>query len=236
MEDVLKEIGLSRNESRIYLALVKMGSSTATQIIKKTNLHRANVYDTLEKLHEKGLVSSISKINIKHYQAASPNKILSIIKEKEQRIQEILPKLEKEYESSKSKEEIQVFKGKKGLKTVLEDILNENKTWFVFGGAGKLSRVLEYYIPQWNKRREKQRLNIKIIYDEKLRDKKQELKCIEKRYVKSKHTFPAGVGIYANKVVQFIFGNEPLIIVIMSETARKGFMEYFNLLWKTAKK
>jgi len=234
-EDTLTGLGLSRNEARTYLALVRLGMSTASAVIESTGLHRANVYDTLEKLHKKGLISSIIKVNVKQYQAAPPNKLLDILKEKEQNIQQILPRLEADFKASKSKEEIQVFKGKNGLKTVLEDILKEDKTWYVFGGAGRLSEYLKFHIMHWNRQREKQKMDIKIIYDNSLRGRKEELRFMEKRYVKSRFNFPAGVGIYGDKVVQIIFGDEPLIILIRSEKAAKGFMEYFQLLWNASK-
>lgn len=236
IEKAIEEAGLSMNEAKVYLALITLGSTTATDIIKQTGIHRANVYDTLGKLLEKGLVSSITKINIKHYQAASPERLLEIVNERAQKINKIIPELKEKFDSQKSKEEIRVFKGKKGLITITEDVLKENKTWFVFGAAGKLSEILDFYMDNWNKRRAKQKLHIKIIYDESARGKKEGLKFIEKKYLKSEFNFPTAIGIYGNKVVEFIFGEEPLITLIESEKASKGFLEFFNFLWKIAKR
>ncbi|MFH1211984.1 MAG: helix-turn-helix domain-containing protein, partial [Candidatus Woesearchaeota archaeon] len=65
---VLREIGLSKNECRVYLSLIKLGSGTVQEISKKSNVHRANVYDVLNKLMEKGLVSYIIKKGKRLYQ------------------------------------------------------------------------------------------------------------------------------------------------------------------------
>ena len=58
---ILEEVGLTPNESKVYLSLIELGSSSATQIIQKTGLHRAVVYDLLERLIEKGLVGHAIK-------------------------------------------------------------------------------------------------------------------------------------------------------------------------------
>ena len=38
---VLEKIGLTRNQSEVYLALLKLGSTTAQQIIKESGMHRS---------------------------------------------------------------------------------------------------------------------------------------------------------------------------------------------------
>ncbi len=65
---------------------------------------------------------------------------------------------------------------------------------------------------------------------------KEGYKFMEIKYLKSQFNFPTAIKIYRNNVIQIIFGSEILITLIKSEKAAKGFMEYFNLLWKTAPK
>ena len=54
---ILKEIGFSDREIRVYIALLEIGKSTAGPISIKANLSQTKVYETLGKLIEKGLVS-----------------------------------------------------------------------------------------------------------------------------------------------------------------------------------
>ena len=60
-KSVLTEIGLTEREAEVYLSLVELGSSSATEIIRKTGFHRAVVYDLLERLIGKGLVGFATK-------------------------------------------------------------------------------------------------------------------------------------------------------------------------------
>ena len=99
MEKNLMRLGLTENEAKVYLALLEIGSTSAGEIIKKTKLHRNIVYDNLEKLIEKGLVSFVLIKNIKHFEVNSSHELWDFIDkqkeevlEKEVLIKKILPK------------------------------------------------------------------------------------------------------------------------------------------------
>jgi len=58
-EEMLRDLGLSLNESKIYEALLSIGESSVQQISLKSHVHRRNVYDSLNKLMDKGLASEV---------------------------------------------------------------------------------------------------------------------------------------------------------------------------------
>mgnify|MGYP003981854791 FL=1 len=49
-EEILNDLGLTKNESKVYISLLKIGSSTVTNIANESNIHRVNVYDSIKKL------------------------------------------------------------------------------------------------------------------------------------------------------------------------------------------
>ncbi|MDO8628390.1 MAG: helix-turn-helix domain-containing protein, partial [Nanoarchaeota archaeon] len=85
---ILRELGLSDNEIKIYLHLLKAGVVTAYDISQKTGIYRVHVYDKLEKLMDKGFVTSLYQGPKKFFQAASPEKIQHYIDEKKKRLEE----------------------------------------------------------------------------------------------------------------------------------------------------
>src|SRR3972149_7627374 len=96
----LQELGLTKNEDTIYTKLLRLGPSTAGEITEGTGIHRRNVYDSLERLIQKGLVGFFSKKGRKYFQASDPRRFLDIIKEeneiqasKENLVNQILPQL-----------------------------------------------------------------------------------------------------------------------------------------------
>jgi septum site-determining protein MinD len=76
---ILEEVGLTPNESKVYLSLIELGSSSATQIIQKAGLHRAVVYDLLERLIEKGLVGYVIKGRKKFFEATNPERLKEVM-------------------------------------------------------------------------------------------------------------------------------------------------------------
>lgn len=54
--ETLQQLGLAKNEARIYQTLLQRGEMAVGEIANKSGVHRRNVYDSLNRLVEKGLV------------------------------------------------------------------------------------------------------------------------------------------------------------------------------------
>src|SRR3972149_2344557 len=91
----LREAGLTEGEIKVYLALLELGASTAGPIIEKSKVSRSIIYQLLDKLMEKGLVSYIVKEKTKHFQAAEPNRLFDYIEERAVKLQESKKSVEK---------------------------------------------------------------------------------------------------------------------------------------------
>lgn len=53
IQNILEKIGLTKNESAIYLGLLELGPSYIAKISEKTSIHRPLVYKTIPSLLEK---------------------------------------------------------------------------------------------------------------------------------------------------------------------------------------
>ena len=62
---ILEEIGLANSEIKVYRALLRTGSVRVGELMKEVTLHRSRVYDAINRLIEKGLVSYFIRNNIK---------------------------------------------------------------------------------------------------------------------------------------------------------------------------
>src|SRR3989344_849600 len=82
IESALKEFGLSENEIKVYLALIKTGESTVQNIAKNAELPRTTTYHLLESLEQKSLVGFVIKESKKYFQAAPPKKLIQTLEEK----------------------------------------------------------------------------------------------------------------------------------------------------------
>ena len=76
----LQEVGLTKTESVVYWALLQLGSSLAGKISRKSGVHRRSVYDAMDRLIEKGLVSETFVKGEKNYHAINPRRLLELLK------------------------------------------------------------------------------------------------------------------------------------------------------------
>ena len=123
IKENLREIGLSDSEASIYISLLKTGERSVAEISQDSGLHRTNIYDSIEKLKEKGFISFLLKENKKFYRASDPKLVINYLKEKEEKISKIIPELKRLQSAIKEKVVVEGFKGKQGMKTALKDII-----------------------------------------------------------------------------------------------------------------
>ena len=118
----LQKIGLNPNEIKIYLTLLRLGEAKAGEISKESQINRTTTYDSIERLIEKGLVSYSIEANRKIFKPVSPERLLDDLKEKQKIVEKSLPELNELFNKSKEKEESDIYKGKKGIRSILNDI------------------------------------------------------------------------------------------------------------------
>lgn len=240
-KDLLKAAGLSNNEIDVYLVLLKLGAVPVTKIAKEVELYRTNIYDTLKKLEERGLVSSMIEDKVAKYKAADPEQLLEYVKERVELIEQVMPELNRLKGMPKEKTEIQMFKGKAGIKTVIYDLISYGKDFFWMAGAGRLAEIIS---PEWTIQRIKEwdRKGVKeyVISTEKqivpLEKYPYTLKKHEYRLLEKTAPFPSGFTIYGNKVAISFWEPPYFVVLIENEKIAKTYKNYFNYIWKQAKK
>jgi sugar-specific transcriptional regulator TrmB len=236
--EVLKRLGFLDNEIKVYLALIDSGVSLAGNIAKKSNLHRRQVYDALNRLTHKGLVSYAIKSGKKLFKPTHPGRILEIVKERENEIQEILPELEKRFETTKQSIFAEIYEGAEGLKSVMEMILKERKEWLTIGSTGKAPSILPYYLEQFARKRLKLGIKRKVLIAD-TKEGREYYKVLKKqgliqiRFLPKEIQQPQTIWIFGSKVAIILVSLENLVVFLIDnkETAH-SYREYFNLLWK----
>ncbi|GBE19700.1 sugar-specific transcriptional regulator TrmB [archaeon BMS3Abin17] len=236
----LKDIGLTENEIKVYITLLKIGPSIVSQIAERSGLYRPYVYDTLERLQEKGLVSSTIKDNKKSFQAADPSQLIEIEKIKLGELNKILPILGGFLKSPKEETKAELYSGKKVIRVIQKDIL---KNLSEKGGESLVIGVderkymetdpiiLEQFFIQMKKNKFKERVLVREG-DNYLPAPKETTKY---KFLPKEFFDPTSTFIYGNTVAIIIFG-EPLYgLIIRSKILSQTYKKQFNLLWKVAK-
>jgi len=234
---VLEEIGLTGSEIKVYLALLELGSSTKGPIVKKSKVASSKIYELLDKLSEKGLVSTVTKSGVKYFESAPPNRVLDYVQEKEKKIKKqvievksLIPELELLRSMAGIGSETQVFKGMKGAETSFDDILKTLKKgdeYYVLG-ISKFTSHFERFVINFHKKRAKLGIKCKIIVNEVASDigaKLEKISHTEIKYVPKELFTPVVFIIYKDTTLISI-GLDEIFIQIRSKNLSLGMRAY----------
>ena len=243
LNTLLQQIGLTNAEINVYLALLELGSSTTGPIVEKSKASSSKIYEILEKLLQKGLVSFVIKNGMKHFEASDPQRLLDYLKEKEtalktqeQGLQQMLPELELKRTLSKYKSDATIYKGMKGLETAFQDIVKicqKGDTNYVFVVGYLDQRLNEFFKRQYSLRAQAG-IKTKTIFSESGRafyESRKNIPLFEGKVVGTT-TSPATVNIYGTKVnLRMGDSKDVICVVIDNKNLADSFLEQFNLLW-----
>jgi len=249
IQDVLGKIGLTNSESKVYMALLDLGESSVGEIIKKAEIASSKVYELLDKLMEKGLVSTFLKAHVKYFKPADPSRLKEYLTSKiyslkhyEKELDEILPSLHLKYTKHKEETEVEMFKGYKGVRTVFFDMirdLNKDDEFLVIGGGDSPSanENTKLFFEQIHKKRAEKGIIQRIIFSEARRKSYSLIRTF-------KHTIarflpygsPSTLNIYDDTTILLVMSPSPAAIRIKDKRITDSYRQYFERMWKIAKR
>lgn len=149
---ILREVGLALNEARIFAVLLESGESSVSSVAASSGIHRRNVYDSLNRLIEKGLVFEILQGRENLYQAVDPNKLAELVDERRVLLGGIMPQLRNMYTADPVPEQVAIYRGTEGWKQYMRDILRVREDFYCIGGKGAwMDARLRHFFPRFIK-------------------------------------------------------------------------------------
>ncbi|MFA6461168.1 MAG: helix-turn-helix domain-containing protein [Candidatus Woesearchaeota archaeon] len=243
----LMQIGLNKNESLVYSALLSLGKASATQIAQRTNLHRAVVYDNLDRLVDKSLATFITEGKKKVFQPNSPEMLAEMLEKQQEELNkkvEIAKEIKKEasqiFEEIVESQDARMLRGLKGIKLLYEDVLN-CKSYNSFGAPLASVKIMgETFWKNIDIKTQDRKIKINLIFNESLRRHgeaiKKEVKNIELRFLDHGFDPLTQTIVYGGKVAIIVWTEKPIVTLIHDQYAYDSYNSFFNLLWKIARK
>lgn len=247
---VLKSIGLTDSETKVYLALLEIGDTTRGELVNRSGIAGSKVYEVLEKLHSKGLISIYTVEGIKHFKAVSPKQVLQYIDDQKDEIakaedlaKRVLPELMARFASSEEEQEVGLLVGLKGLEIIFHEqieMMKKGEACYVIGGTrGSDEESVYAFFHKIHVLRQKKRILTKMLYNMDQRHlieahySNKEFPLTETRYIKLMS--PVAINIYRDRTVIIVFGKKITSIQIISQDVADSFLEYFRMLWATGR-
>ena len=246
MEEALIGMGLSKNEARIYLALLELGKGTVSEITRKANLNRTTGYDVLDGLVSKGLASVSGKEPKQEYIAESPDKLEVLLKQTASQAEKNLEEVKKAIPELKSmhnvmgRPKVRFYEGTSGLVEVYEDTLTSHEPIRAYATVDDMHRALPNYFPEYYKRRAGKGIAIKAIIP--ATEIGKERAALDKEEMREtalippyKYYFSPEINIYDDKVM-IASWREKLGIIIQSAEIADAMKKIHDLAWAEAKR
>jgi sugar-specific transcriptional regulator TrmB len=246
IEELLKKIGLSDKEIKVYLVTLRLGSQPASVIAKHSQINRATVYDIFAQLIKKGLASKIDKGAAIYFQILDPNNLINYLErdkneyirkiEKEKNeLAEILPAIKSLENPFSTKPKVQFYEGEKGVREAYETTLKSTEPIRAYANVEEMHLGLPNFFPEYYARRKNADIHIRAICpDNELSLERKTHDAEELREIKlvdrGKYSFSPEINIYDNKIL-IASWREKMAILIESQEIADLHKKMYDLLW-----
>lgn len=249
IETDLVKIGLHEKEALAYLSLLELGPASVVALSKKSGLKRTTLYEILESLGKRGLISETAFGRRTRFVAESPEKFFALKREELDTLRRLMPTLEALRNVAIEKPSLQFFHGRDGIEHVFSDMIRntnpvhdklltiETKASTVMAQMG-----IQFFIDLMaeKKNRGLESLTLDTLSQEKLDEFAKEypwgidhgitIRILEDQ----KDEFNVGMYLYQNKIA-LVAADQLIAIVIENQRLKKSFEFIFMNLWNSSK-
>lgn len=248
IKQLLAVLGIKDNESKAYLALLKLQTASPHAIAKEAEIERTTIYKIMEELAKKGLASKTIHGSRISYTAEHPNKFKEILENQSSVAGQLIPLLVALQGAKGTKPVIKFYDDLPGMRRVLMDSLNcREKFRRDFALVDNVTDILGTRFIH-NQIDERVRKDVRV---QSLRCKKEALPPSEKdwflkkenkdvlrevRYLNIKTNFEPFISIYDHIVTVISSRKESFALVIESPEFAEAMKILFDIAWASAKK
>jgi sugar-specific transcriptional regulator TrmB len=246
-EQILKSfesIGIPKMQTTIYLDLLKNKESTATEVSKRTKMHRANVYDTLTKLKERNLVFLSNKEGKQVFAALPTDLIISEEKEKLETLKIATDYINATYVSGQIPK-VYTVEGLNTVKSLLFGLLEKKSEVWIYGLAENeniINLLNDRLMHSFHIERIKKQIELKLLF---YKLPEGEIKTLSNLKFTEARLLPTNQQSKNSQITQIVCDGSVYItlwmdpihtIVIENDAIAKEYLDLYHILWEHSKK
>lgn len=241
-----RNLGLTPDQSSIYLALLDSGPQTAIALARLTGIKRTYIYHLCKELEKENLLRLTQKGRTTFFQAQPPDLLLTKAQEKKAQaetsliaLESLLPDLQAKYRLNDIKPTISYYEGIEGIKHVYLDTLKSPTPILALVETSSVDKDIYNWVTQvYAPERVKQKIPVQTIvesgnktatYVKKNTTELRETKTI----LSSKFPVEHEINIYGEKIalINHKAGSKLMAIIIDNKDIADTFRSWFKLTW-----
>jgi len=239
-----ESVGIPKMQTLVYLDLLKNKESSATQISKRTKMHRANVYDTLSKLKERNLVFLSTKEGKQVFAALSTDLILNEENDKLESLKSAMDYIKTIYVPGHTPK-VYTLEGLNAVKSILFGLLEKKSEVWIYGLAENeniINVLNDKIMHSFHIERIKKNINLKLLF---YKLPKEEIKTLSNLKFTEARLLPKTQQSKTSQITQIVCNGfvyitlwiDPIhTIVIENDAIAKEYLDLYNILWDYSKK
>lgn len=238
---LLKSLGFTDSESKLYLLSLEIGPTSVQDLAKKAKVSRVTTYAAIETLSGRGLMSSVQKGKKTVFAAESPERLISFVHTQVKQMESTLRDVESLIGDLKllqrgEKPVVKMFEGLEGLHAIQDDILKSNpKVVYELTNNDAIESVFALDdLTSYQRGLQKKKIRAEVIgFDSK---KIPQTDLLHAQQLSGEPTFHGNISIYADKVAMVSFQGKSISVLIESAVLAQTMRELFKLAQKGAEK
>jgi len=147
--ELMQTLGLSEQEIAVYLAALELGEANIQEISRKSCVKRTSIYNFIDTLKERQLLSEIKKGKRKLYSAVSPHHLVDEQKSKVASVERLIPQLLAIQNSVRNKPRVSFFEGVEGIKEIYKTTLRDKKIIYAWEDIDKTFDIMPAQFAKW---------------------------------------------------------------------------------------
>ncbi|PIZ95838.1 MAG: hypothetical protein COX80_03115 [Candidatus Magasanikbacteria bacterium CG_4_10_14_0_2_um_filter_33_14] len=235
---LLTNLGLSENESLLYLTSLENGQKTVQELSTLTKLSRVTIYALIDSLKNQGLITSVEKGKKTLFAAEPPQRLLNF---GEQRLQDLKATVsemkagldELDLKARGEKPVVKLFEGDESLKALAEDIVHSKpKEIYEFEDLEAFRKIPigDVVLNDLYGKLIKMKINRKLVYGTSTRPPKKFSNYEQVYSFKLDGELKGSILAYNNKLALSVYKDKQMVVLIESPELVQTFKKLLDLL------
>lgn len=227
LQEQLKELGFTPNQSAVYTALLELGQAKAGEVVKKVGLHRHLVYRALRELASRKLVAEQVHRGVAFFQTTDPSPLIEELTQKLSLARLTAEAVARHQRTTRL--ETEVLTGSLGLEVLTHDILAQKDDLFVMGENGMLHKRYPRLFRTFHEARQKRGIHAHLLIQPRAKVPAR-LQRVDITALPYPIAPSVSVWMYSGVMALILWETPELIYLLRNKKIAEGFRDYFTLL------
>ncbi len=238
---LLSAVGLLPSESKIYLAGLELGPSTAQNIAAKAKISRTAAYEAIDMLRKRGLMADSTVGKRRLFTAEDPDRIVSYLKGEQERFTATLGDLERSIDSLRLlsggiRPTVRVFEGEEALYAYFDHVASVGPSeWLEISNLDDVyAHIDERTLVAARRALQKVKpKNFKLLHRGTLRNPRPGVEFCE--LDEAWGDFHGNIAIYDEHIALVTYVGKVVAVILESPALAETMRLMFSLAWRTCK-